>query len=52
MVFVTLLQSTQNRNGIYLVGLVHHDGLEAAFKRLVFLKILLILVQRGGTYGS
>ncbi len=52
MVLVTLLQATQNADGIYLIWLVHHDGLEAALKRFILFKVLLILVQRGGTNGS
>ena len=49
VVLIALLQATQDADGIYLVGLVDHNRLETAFERLVLLKVLLILIERGGT---
>ena len=52
VVLVALLDASQDADGVHLVGLVHHHGLESALQGLVLLEILLILVERGGTDGS
>ena len=52
VVLIALLQSTQDRDGVDLVRLVDHDGLEAALQCLVLLEVLLILVEGGGTNGT
>ena len=52
VVLIALLQSTQDRDGVDLVRLVDHDGLEAALQCLVLLEVLLILVKGGGTNGT
>ena len=44
MVFVTLLNTAQNRNGANLIGFVYHHRLEAALQRFIFFEVLLILV--------
>ena len=49
---VAFFQATQNRDGRRLIGLVHHHRLETALQRFVALEVLLILVQRGGTYRA
>ena len=46
---VTLLQSTQNADGVVHIRLVDQHTLETAFQRLVLFEILLILGQGGGT---
>ena len=51
VVLVTLLQSAEYGDGRQLVGLVHHDGLEASLQGLVLLEVLLVLVERGGSDG-
>src|SRR5581483_9823451 len=48
MHFVTLLQPTQNRNGVFHVGLADEDDLETAFERGILLDVLAILIERGG----
>ena len=52
VVLVTLLQSAQDGDGRKFVGLIDHDRLEAALQGLVFLKVLLILIECGGTNGT
>ena len=52
VVLIAFLQSTQDADGTQLVGLVDHDGLEAALQGLVLLEVLLVLVQRRGTDGT
>ena len=49
MVLVTLLQTTKDGDGRGFVRLVHHHDLETTFQSLVFLKILLVFLQGGGT---
>ena len=52
VVLIPLLKSTQYGYGALHVGFIDHDGLETAFQGLVLFKVLLILVQGGGTYGA
>ena len=52
VVLVTLLQSAQDADGTQFIRLIHHHGLETAFQRLVFLEILLVFVEGGGTDGA
>ena len=52
VVFVALLQAAQDGDGVLRRGLIDHDGLEAAFQRLVLLKIFLILLERRGADAS
>ena len=52
VVLIALLQSTQDRDGVDLVWLVDHNGLEAALQCLILLKVLLILVECRGTDGT
>ena len=47
MIFVTLLQSSQNRYGIVGRRLIDHNLLESAFQSLVLLEVFLKFVQRG-----
>ena len=49
VVFISFLQSAKDGDGSLHVWLVYHDGLEASFKGFVFLKVLLILIEGGGT---
>ncbi len=49
MVLVAFLQATQDGYGALLVGFVDHHYLEPSLQCLVFLKVLLVLVERGGT---
>ena len=49
---VALFQTTQDRDGRRLIGLVHHHRLESALQGFVALEVFLILVQRGGTYRA
>ena len=51
VVLVSFFQTTENADGVKLVGLVDHDRLEAAFERLVLLEVLLILVEGRGADG-
>ncbi|MNM98283.1 hypothetical protein D3C81_1108090 [compost metagenome] len=44
---ITLLQTTQNSNGIFDARLSHIDFLETTFKRRILLYILTVFVQRG-----
>ena len=46
---VAFLQSTQYADGVVHVGLVDEHALETAFQGLVFLEILLVFGQGGGT---
>ena len=48
VVFVTILQAAEDRNGILGARFVDHDLLETAFEGLVLLEILLELVERRG----
>ena len=48
VVFVTILQAAEDRNGILGTRFVDHDLLETAFESLVLLEILLELVERRG----
>ena len=52
VVLVALFQPSQYAYGAQLVGLVNHHGLEASFQCLVLLKVLLVLIERGGTNAS
>ena len=52
MVLVALLDTTEDTDGVYLVRLIDHDGLETAFQRLILLEVLLILVEGSSTDGS
>ena len=52
MVLVALLDTTEDADGVYLVRLIDHDGLETAFQRLILLEVLLILVEGSSTDGS
>ena len=47
MNFVTLLQATQNRDGIFNAGLAHEDLLKAPFQRRVLFNIFLVFVEGG-----
>ena len=49
VVFIFFLQTTQDGNSIQFVRFVHHNNLETTFERLIFLKILLIFIQRRRT---
>ena len=46
MNFVPLLQTTQDRNGVFHARLADINLLEAAFERCVFLNIFLVFIQR------
>ena len=52
VVLVTLLDTTEDADGIHLVRLVDHDGLESTLQCLILLEVLLILVEGGCTDGS
>ena len=52
MVLVALLDTTEDTDGVYLVRLIDHDGLETAFQRLILLEVLLVLVEGSSTDGS
>ena len=52
VVLVTFLQASEDGYGGRHVGLIYHDGLETTFECLVLLKVLLVLVERGGTNGT
>ena len=52
VVLVTLLQATQDRDGILGGRLVDHHLLETTLQSLVLLEVLLVLVQRRGTDGT
>ena len=52
VVLIALFQTTEDANGTHLVGLIDHHRLETAFQGLVFLKVFLVLVERGGTDGT
>ena len=52
VIFVALLQSTQNADGIFGGRLVYHHRLETAFQRLVLFKVLLVLLKCSGTYAA
>ena len=51
MVLVPLFQSAEDGDGTQLIRFVHHHRLESPFQCLVFLEILLVFVERGGTDG-
>src|SRR5574344_1482579 len=52
VVLVTFLQSTQDTDGTHFVRFIHHHGLETTFQRLVLFEILLVFVERRGTYRA
>ena len=52
VVFVTLLETTQDADGIHLVRLLYQHGLEPPFERLVFLEVFLVLTKGCGTDGT
>ena len=52
MVLVTLFDASENADGVHLVWLVDHYGLETTFQSLILFEVLLILVEGGGTDGS
>ena len=52
VVLVTFLQASQNADSTQFIGLIYHHGLESALQGLILLKVFLILVQCGGTYGT
>ena len=52
MVLITLLDASENADGVHLVRLVDHYGLEATFQSLILLEVFLILVEGGGADGS
>ncbi len=47
--FVTLLQTTQDGNGIFDRRFLDHDGLETSLQRGILLDIFPVLIQRRGT---
>ncbi|MNI35930.1 hypothetical protein D3C73_899670 [compost metagenome] len=49
MQFITFFQASQDSDGVFNAGFRHIDFLETTFERRVFLYILAIFVQRGGT---
>ena len=49
MAFVTILETTQNRNGVLDIWLLHQNRLEATFQSRIFFDVLAILIQRGCT---
>ena len=51
VVLVAFLQTSQDRDGRELVGLVHHDRLEASLQGLVLFEVFLIFVQGRCTDG-
>ena len=51
VVFVTLLQAAEDRDGVLLRRLVDHHLLETAFEGLVLLEVFLELVERRGSDG-
>ncbi|OQB98583.1 MAG: hypothetical protein BWX79_03288 [Alphaproteobacteria bacterium ADurb.Bin100] len=48
MHFVPFLQTAQDGDGIFHVGLVHIYRLEAAFQGGILFHMLLVFVERGG----
>ena len=52
VILVAFLQTTKDGDGAGLIRFVNHYLLETAFESLVFLKILLILIQGGGTNAA
>ena len=49
VVLIALFQTTKDRDGAELIGLIDHHGLETTFQGLVFLEIFLIFIEGGGT---
>ena len=49
VVLIFLFQATEDADGIRLIRLIDHDGLEPALQGLVFLEVFLILVESRGT---
>ena len=46
--FIALLQATQDGDGVLHRRFIHHDRLETAFQRRIFLDVLPVLIQRRG----
>ena len=47
----TLLQSAQDRDGVFLRGRVHHNRLETTLQRGILLHVLAVLVKRRRTHA-
>ena len=52
VVFVALLQASQDRDGREFVWLIDHHRLESALQGLILFEVFLILIQGGGTDGT
>src|SRR5208282_2456823 len=52
MHLVLFLQAAQDGNGVFDIWLAHENDLETAFERRVFLDVLAIFVERGGSDGA
>ena len=52
MRFVTVFQSTQNGNRIFHTGFFYHYFLKTTLQGFIFLKVLLVFIQRGGANGA
>ena len=52
MTFVSVFQTTKNRNRIFDTWFINHHTLETTLERFIFFKILLIFIQGGSTDGS
>ena len=50
VVFVLFFDATQNRDGIFGTGFVYDDRLKTTHKSFVFLKVLLVFIEGGGTH--
>ena len=51
MTFVTILETSQNRNGVFDVWLLHNDGLKSTFQSRVFFDVFTIFIQRCSTHA-
>ena len=49
VIFVAFLQSTQDGDSAFLIGLINHHHLEASLQGFILLKIFLVFIERGGT---
>src|SRR5574344_454639 len=52
VIFITLLQSTQDRYTVFSRWFVNHDHLKTALQGFILLEILLVFIKGGGTDGT
>ena len=52
VIFITFLQSTQDRNRACRIRFVYHDGLESSFECFILFKIFLIFIKGSSTDTS